>query len=105
MYFNLSDAAVEELREALDNKAESKLTSTQFECFTLQCRRIMMDSLDIEPGTVVVVDGWEAMRIVEGRNNDKVWIRFDGRTYTHEEFAQTVSEANDIVRVVHVGII
>lgn len=106
MYFNLSDAAVEELREALDNKAESKLTSTQFECFTLQCRRIVMDSLDIEPGTVVVVDGWEAMRVVgNGERGELVWVGFDGRTYTHEEFAQTVREANDIVRVVHVGII
>lgn len=103
MYFNLSDAAVEELRGALDNKAESKPTGTQFECFTLQCRRIVMDSLDIEPGTVVVVDGWEAMRVVERAN--KAWVGYDGRTYTHEEFAQAAREAGDIVRVVHYGII
>ena len=106
MYFNLSDAAVEELREALDNnKAESELTSTQFECFTPQCRRIVMDSLDIEPGTVICVGGWEAMRIIENTNNNKAWVGFDGRTYTHEEFAQTACEAGDIVRVVHYGII
>ena len=43
-----------------------------------------MDSLDIEPGTV---DGWEAMRVVgNGDRNEKVWVGFDGRTYTHEEF-------------------
>ena len=106
MYFNLSDAAVEELRKTLDNnKAASDLTGTQFECFTPECRRVVMDSLDIEPGTVVVVDGWEAMRIVEGRNNDKVWIRFDGRTYTHEQFADAARSAHDVVRVVHYGII
>lgn len=40
------------------------LTRTQFECFTLQCRRVVMDSLDIEPGTVICVGGWEAMRVV-----------------------------------------
>lgn len=107
MYFNLSDAAVEELRKTLDNnKAASDPTSTQFECFTRECRRVMMDSIDIEPGTVVVVDGWEAMRVVgNGDRNEKVWVGFDGRTYTHEEFAQTVREACDIARVVHVGII
>lgn len=84
----------------------SDLTSTQFECFTLQCRRIVMDSLDIEPGTVVVVDGWEAMRLVgTGDKNEKAWIRYDGHTYTHEQFADIAREANDIVRVVHIGII
>ena len=39
----------------------------------------MMDSLDIEPGTVVVVGGWEAMRVV---GNDVVWVGFGGRMPT-----------------------
>lgn len=84
----------------------SGLTSTQFECFTLQCRRVVMDSLDIEPGTVVCVDGWEAMRLVgNGDKDEKAWIGFDGRTYTHEQFADTARSAHDVVRVVHIGII
>lgn len=62
-----------------------------------------MDSIDIEPGTVVVVDGWEAMRIIE--DNNKPWIGFDGRTYTHQQFADTARSAHDVVRVVHYGII
>lgn len=37
------------------------------------------------PGTVVVVGGWEAMRVVgNGDRNEKVWVGFDGSTYTHE---------------------
>ena len=53
----------------------SDLTSTQFECFTPECRRVVMDSLDIELGTVVVVDGWEAMRVVgKGDRNELVWV-------------------------------
>lgn len=64
------------------------LTSTQFECFTPQCLRIVMDSLDIEPGTVICVGSWEAMRIVG--NGELVWVGYDSRTYTHEEFADTV---------------
>lgn len=82
------------------------LTGTQFECFTPECQRIVMDSLDIEPGTVICVGGWEAMRVVgNGGHNELVWVGFDGRTYTHEEFADTVRSTQDVVRVVHYGII
>lgn len=102
----LIKAFVKTLEEANIITTTQTLTGTQFECFTPQCRRVVMDSLDIEPGTVVVVDGWEAMRVVEnGNHNKKVWVGFDGRTYTHEEFANTVRSAHDVVRVVHYGII
>lgn len=48
-----------------------------------------MDSLDIEPGTVVCVGSWEAMRVVgNGDRNEKVWVGYGGCTYTHEEFAE-----------------
>lgn len=73
------------------------LTSTQFECFTPECRRIVMDSLDIEPGTVVVVGGWEAMRVVgngDHGGSDSTVVRTPTRSSTH-----------DVVRVVHYGII
>ena len=80
-------------------------TNTRFECFTPECQRIVMDSLDIEAGTVVVVGAWEAMRIVEDNNNNKAWVRYDGRTYTHEQFAKTAHDSNEVVRVVHYGII
>lgn len=88
----LIKAFVKTLEEAdIITTNTSDLTSTQFECL-----RVVMDSLNIEPGTVVVVAGWEAVRVVgNGDRNEKVWVGFDGRTYTHEEF----------VRVVHYGII
>lgn len=109
MYVNLNESTLEELRKALedaDNNNTIDLTSTQFQCFTPECRRVVMDSFDIEPGTVVVVDGWEAMRIVgNGDRNEKVWVVFDGRMYTHEQFADIARNSNDNVRVVHYGII
>ena len=52
------------------------------------------------PGTVVVVGTREAMRIVED-NNNKAWVRYDGHTYTHEQFAKTTRDSNEVVRVVH----
>ena len=100
----LIKAFIKTLEEA--NIITSDLTRTQFECFTLQCRRVVMDSLDIEPGTVIVVDGWEAMRVVSnGGRSELAWVGFDGRTYTHEEFADTVRSAHDVACVVHYGII
>lgn len=87
-----------ELRKILEDADNNTLdpTSTQFQCFTPECRRVVMDSFDIEPGTV---DGWEATRIV---GNENAWVGFDGRMYTHEQFARN---SNDNVRVVHYGII
>lgn len=98
-------AFVKTLEEADIIPSASGLTSTQFECFTPECLRIVMDSLDIEPGTVVCVGGWEAMRVVETTDSGKVWVGFDGRMYTHEEFADTVRSAHGVVRVVHYGVI
>lgn len=97
----LIKALIKTLEEATTNTSD--LTSTQFECFTPECLLVVMDSLDIEPGTVVVVGGWEAMRVVG--NGELVWVGFDGRMYTHEEFADTVRSTHDVVRVVHYGII
>lgn len=103
---SLIKAFVKTLEEANIITTTHDLTSTQFECFTPECQRIKMDSLDIEPGTVVVVDGWEAMRVVgNGDRNESVWVGFDGRTYTHREFADTVRSTHGVVRVVHYGII
>ena len=84
----LIKAFVKTLEEAdIITTNTSDLTSTEFECFTPKCRRIVMHSLDIEAGTVICVGGWEAMRVFDnGDHNEKAWVGFDGRTYTHEEF-------------------
>ena len=108
MDVHLNESTLKELRKALEDADNNTpdLTSTQFQCFTPECRRVVMDSFDIEPGTVVVVDGWEAMRIIDnGDRNEKAWVAFDGRKYTHERFANIIRNSNDIVRVVHYGII
>lgn len=79
-------AFVKTLEEATNT---SGLTSTQFECFTPECRRVVMDSLDIKPGTVVVVGCWEVMRVVDnGDRNELAWVGLDGCTYTHEQFVR-----------------
>lgn len=102
----LIKAFAKTLEEANIITTTHDLTSTQFECFTPECQRIVMDSLDIEPGTVICVGGWEAMRVVgNGDHNELVWVGFNGRTYTHEEFVDIVRSTHDVVRVVHYGII
>lgn len=103
----LIEAFTKTLQEAnIITTSTSDLTSTQFECFTPECQRIVMDSLDFEPGTVICVGGWEAMRVVgNGSRGELVWVGYDGHMYTHEEFADTVRSTHDVVRVVHYGII
>ena len=103
----LIKAFVKTLEEAdIITTNTSDLTSTQFECFTPECQRVVMDSFDIEAGTVICVDGWEAMRVVgNGDRGELVWVGFDGRMYTHKEFADIARNSNDNVRVVHYGII
>nr|DAF23194.1 MAG TPA: hypothetical protein [Caudoviricetes sp.] len=103
----LIKAFVKALEEAnITTTNTSDLTSTQFECFTPECLRIVMDSFDIEAGTVICVGTWEAMRVVgDGSRGELVWVGFDGHTYTHEEFANIVRSTHDVVRVVHYGII
>ena len=92
--------------KTLEEANTTDLTSTQFECFTPECQQTVMDSLDIEPGTVICVGTREAMRVVgNGDHDELVWVGFDGRTYTHEEFAQTVRSTHEVTRVVHYGII
>ena len=109
MYVHLNESTLEELRKALEdanNNNTRDLTATQFQCFTTECRQVVMDAFDIEAGTVVVVDGWEAMRIISNsERNEKAWVVFDGRMYTHEQFADIARNSNDNVRVVHYGII
>lgn len=103
---SLIKAFVKTLEEADIITTTHDLTSTQFECFTPECLRIVMDSPDIKPGTVICVGGWEAMRVFgNGDRNELVWVGFDGRVYTHEEFADTVRSTHGVVRVVHYGII
>ena len=100
----LIKAFVKTLEEA--NTNTSDLTSTQFECFTPECQRIVMDSFDIEAGTVICVGSWEAMRIIgNGDRDEKAWVGYDGHTHTHEEFADIVRSTHGVVRVVHYGVI
>lgn len=90
----LIKAFVKTLEEATNT---SDLTSTQFECFTPECLRIVMDSLDIEPGTVICVGSWEAMHVVgNGDRNelDSTVVRTPTRSSTH-----------GVVRVAHYGVI
>jgi hypothetical protein len=65
----LIKAFVKTLGEANIITATHDLTSTQFEC-----RRVVMDSLDIEPGTVICVGGWEAMRVVGNGDRNELEV-------------------------------
>lgn len=90
----LIKAFVKTLEEATNT---SDLTSTQFECL-----RVVMDSLDIEPGTVVVVAGWEAMRVVgNGDSNELVWVSNTGMFHTNEYLVAILMDGTSSIQVVY----
>lgn len=97
---SLIKAFVKTLEEATST---SDLTSTHFECFTPECLRIVMDSLDIEPGTVVVVGGWEVFCILNSEF-ERRWIAYRGEIYNDYEFAELARKCNGKVMVIHAGL-
>lgn len=80
-------------------KTLEEATSTQFECL-----RIVMDSLDIEPGTVICVGGWEAMRVVGNGSHGGSYVHPRGVRLMMSCVSSTMGlsdeELADILRVV-----
>ena len=69
----LIKAFVKTLEEANITNNTFDLTSTQFQCFTPECRRVVMDSLDIEPLLSM------AMRVVgNGDRDEKAHVHSQG---------------------------
>lgn len=70
--------------------------NTRFECFTPECRRIVMDSLDIEAGTVV-----DAESFFPGVSmNMGGCVSYTGNTRPDEEFAQIMRSCFSPIQVV-----
>ena len=79
------DDAVEEFRQKLENefiKTEHKMTDTQFECIGNNIGLFIADAKELNPGTLIKVDDWEAFCILE-TSEQMPWITYLGDTYTH----------------------
>lgn len=97
------DDAVEEFRKKLENEfKEHELTGTQFECIDNNGELFIADAKQFEVGTLIVVDGYEAFRILE-TSEQKSWITYSGEALTHGKFAELMREQIVKPVIVHNG--
>ena len=97
------DAAVEEFRKELEKEfKEPELTGTQFECIDNNGALVIADAQELNTGTLIIADDWEAFRILE-TDDQKPWITYVGNVYTHEQFAALMRRQYSTPKIVHVG--
>nr|DAS61319.1 MAG TPA: hypothetical protein [Caudoviricetes sp.] len=98
------DEAVEEFRKKLEAEfKEPELTGTKFECFDKNGELFIADAKQIEVGTLILVDDWEAFRILE-TSEQKPWITYTGKTFTHSQFAELMRQQFVKPKIIHAGL-
>ena len=96
------DDAVEEFRKKLE-KEFTELTDTKFECIDTNGELFIADANQIEVGTLIIVDDWEMFRIL-GASEQKPWITYTGKPYTHSQFADLMRNQPCTPKIVHRGL-
>lgn len=96
------DDAVEEFRKKLE-KEFTELTGTQFECIDNNGALFIADAQELNTGTLIIADDWEAFRILE-TDDQKPWITYMGKAYSHEQFAELMRQQYSKPKIVHKGL-
>lgn len=98
------DEAVEEFRKKLETEfKEPELTGTQFECIDNNGELYIADAEEFMTGTLIIGGDWETFRILE-TPEQKPWITYTGKAYSHEQFAEIMREQFIKPKIVHVGL-
>lgn len=98
----------DKIMEALDvtvtdeEATESELTGTHFKAIDIDGRECVVDAELIGSGTLIMDGPFEFFRCGTGFGS-KPWMRYSGRRFTHEEFAQEMRDADTLPRIVHRG--
>lgn len=98
----------DKIMEALDvtvtdeEATESELSGTRFMVINLDGRECVVDAELIGSGTLIMDGPFEFFRCGTGFDS-KPWMRYNGRQFTHEEFAQEMRDADTLPRIVHQG--
>lgn len=85
-----------------DETTESELSGTRFMVIDLDGRECVVDAELIGSGTLIMDGPFEFFRCGTGFGS-KPWMRYSGRRFTHEEFAQEMRDADTLPRIVHRG--
>lgn len=82
---------------------EPELTGMQFECIDTNGDLFVAKADEIEVGTLILVEYWEAFRITE-TSDQKPWITYIGGRYTHLQFAGLMRQWYNKPKIIHWGL-
>lgn len=85
-----------------EEAGEPELTGTKFKVIDLDGEERVVDAKLIDCGTLIREDVFEIFRCSEGFGGDP-WVRYNGRTLSHEEFAEEMRNAVTLPQIVHKG--
>ena len=85
-----------------EETAEAELTGTRFKAVNLEGDVVELGAKVVDVGTLIADGSFEYFRCIpDGATGP--WVRYTGKTYSHEEFAEEMREAHTIPRIVHEG--
>ena len=86
-----------------EEATEPELSGTRFKAIDINGVERVMDAMSTSGGTLVVADVYEYFRCYGTGDECHPWVRYTGRTLTHEEFAQVMRDADTLPRIIHEG--
>ena len=82
--------------------SEPELTGTRFKATNLAGDEMELDARDISSGTLVMDAAFEYF-CCGPQDATGPWVKFTGRSFTHEEFAAEMRAAASTPRIAHWG--
>lgn len=100
----LADKIMEALGATVADEAttEPELSGTRFKVIDLDGKECVVDAKLVDSGTLIVDGPFEIFRCSTGFGS-KPWMRYNGRSLTHEEFAAEMRDAASTPRIIHEG--
>jgi hypothetical protein len=86
-----------------EETGEPELTGTRFKAIGIDGKECVVDAASLSGGTLVREDVYEYFRCYGVGPECAPWVRYTGKTFTHEEFAEEMRNADETPRIVHVG--
>lgn len=85
-----------------EETSEPELTGTYFKVRNLNGDEIEVDAVDVSSGTVIADGAFEYFRCYAHEGTGP-WVRYNGASYSHEQFASEMRDTLIMPRIVHYG--
>lgn len=85
-----------------EETSEPELTRTCFKVRNLNGDEIEVDAVDVSSGTVIADGAFEYFCCCKNGETGP-WVRYNGASYSHEQFASEMRNALIMPRIVHYG--